>query len=101
MIDILVSLRLGVPSSRTWTITNADGTARSLVGLTPYLAILQDDGTALATEITGTVSDSDVTFTIPALSTATIGGVPGDGDPRRDLPHAPDAACDGWRGTGG
>ena len=77
MIDIFVSLKRGVPSTRTWTITNADGTARSLVGLTPYLLINQaDDATVLTTEITGTVSGSDVAFTIPALTTATIGGVP-------------------------
>jgi hypothetical protein len=77
MIDLFVSLKRGVPSSRTWTITNADGTARSLAGLTPYLLINQaDDATALTTEITGTVSGSDVTFAIPALTTATIGGVP-------------------------
>jgi hypothetical protein len=82
VIDILVSLKLGVPSTRTWTITNSDGTARSLVGLTPYLLINQgDDATALVPEITGTVSDSDVTFTVPALSTATIGGVPGTAIP--------------------
>ena len=87
MIDLFLSLKLGVPSSRTWTITNADGTARSLVGLTPYLAIMQDDGTALAAEITGTVSDSDVTFTIPALSTATIGGVPGRRSPPGPTPR--------------
>jgi hypothetical protein len=77
MIDLFVSLKRGVPSSRMWTITNSDGSARSLTGLTAYLLINQgDDATALATEITGTPSGSDVTFAIPALTTATIGGVP-------------------------
>ena len=87
MIDILVTLKLGVSSSRTFTITNADGTARSLTGLTPYLLINQaDDATVLTTEITGTASGSDVSFTIPALTTATIGGVPATAIPAGQYP---------------
>ena len=62
---------------------------------------MQDDGTALAAEITGTVSDSDVTFTIPALSTATIGGVPVDGDSRGRVPDPPHPSRHGRRRPGG
>jgi hypothetical protein len=62
-------------------------TARSLTWLTPYLLINQaDDATVLTTEITGTVSGSDVSFTIPALTTATIGGVPGTAIPAGQYP---------------
>ena len=87
MIDIFLSLRLGVSASRSWDIKNADGSARSLVGLTPYLLINQaDDVTALAPEVTGTVSGNDVLFTIPAMTTATIDGVPGTAIPAGEYP---------------
>ena len=66
--NLFLSVQSLVPASRSWDIKNADGTARDLTGLTPWLLINDAaDAVPLIAEIEGTVSGSTALFSIPGL----------------------------------
>ncbi|MEY2668861.1 MAG: hypothetical protein RJA59_1499 [Pseudomonadota bacterium] len=68
MKNLFLSVQSLVPASRSWDIKNADGTARDLTGLTPWLLINDAaDAAPLIAEIEGTVSGSTAIFSVPGL----------------------------------
>lgn len=66
--NLFLSVQSLVPASRSWDIKNADGTARTLTGLTPWILINDAaDAAPLIAEFSGTVSGSTVLFSVPGL----------------------------------